>query len=475
MLTELEKIISVDCLVQQAKPILLGVSGGPDSVFLLDILHQAGYQLIIAHLDHQLREESVQEAEYVEKIASQLSIPILIERLDVGAYAQRHKLSTEQAARQARYEFLFRQAEFSGAQAVAVGHTADDQIETVFLHLLRGSGLTGLAGMKYRSLPNPWSHTIPLIRPILGVWRNQILAYLASRPFNPQQDLSNWDETYLRNRIRHELIPFLENYNPQMRRNVFQLTNILQEDDEVLQEVANNAWTSCLLTQGAGHIQFNLFLLQQQPVAVQRRLVRKAFAALLNDLTDIEFQNIDQVIQFLNRPSRSSFSQLAAGLNISCEENTIFIFNEQAILPENHWPQMPCTEQRKLGIPGEFQLNKHWAIYCSLVDPNTETMETALKNQDQNLAWLDLDQIHLPLTLRCRQPGDRFQPLGLSGKTQKLSDFMINQKIPQRARSNWPLLVSQDEILWVPGYQTAHHTRLTSQTKKALFLQLIRK
>ncbi len=475
MLRKLEKIISTDCQIQHAKPILIGVSGGPDSIFLLDILHQAGYQLIIAHLDHQLRAESVQEAEYVKKIANQLDIPILIESLDVGAYAQRHKFSTEQAARQARYEFLFRQANLSGAQAVAVGHTADDQIETVLLHLLRGSGLTGLAGMKYRSLPNPWSLTIPLIRPILGVWRTQILAYLADRSYNPQQDQSNWDKTYLRNRIRHELIPILESYNPQMRQNLFQMTNILQEDDEVLQEVANKAWTSCLLTQGPGYLQLNPILLKQQPVAVQRRLVRKAFAALLNDLSDIEFQHIDQVIQFVNHPSKSSFSQLVAGLEISCEENSIFIFNKQAVLPENQWPQMHCANQKKLAIPGEVQLNEQWAICCRIVDLTPEIMETALQNQDHYLAWLDLDQIHLPLTLRCRQPGDRFQPLGLSGKMQKLSDFMINQKMPQRARSNWPLLVSSDEILWVPGYQTAHHTRLTSQTKKALFLQLERK
>lgn len=474
MLKELLEHISHACRVSHDQPIILGVSGGPDSIFMLDVLHRAGYPLILAHLDHQLRPESLHEADYVKQIACQLNIPMVVESLDVGAYARTYKLSIEQAAREVRYEFLFRQANASGAQAVAVGHTADDQIETVLLHLLRGTGLAGLSGMKYRRLPNPWSQSIPLIRPILGIWRHQILEYLADKPYQPQQDVSNWDKTYMRNRIRHELIPFLESYNQQLRQNIFQMTNILNEDEQVLQKIARKAWDNCLLNQGKGYLQFDAGVLLREPLAIQRRLVREAFVVLLNDLTDIEFQHIDQVIQFIANPPRSSSSQLVAGLKISYEGDSIFIFDQRAELPVNQWPQLPGTGDRNLPIPGEATLNGQWIFHSRLFDLTPETLEIALSNQDKHIAWLDYDQIQLPLIMRCRQPGDRFRPLGMSGKSQKLSDYLINQKMTHRARNHWPLIASENEIIWIPGYSIAHSTQLTPHTKRVLFLQMER-
>ncbi len=475
MYQEISQRLQKECQVDFARPILLGLSGGPDSLFLLDILHQIGYQLIIAHLDHQLRPESVQEANNVRKIANQLNTPIIVERLNVGNLAETDKLSIEQAARQARYEFLFRQAAAYHAQAVAVGHTADDQVETVLLHLLRGSGLSGLTGMQVRSLPNPWSQTIPLIRPILGIWREQILAYLADKPYQPNQDPSNWDTTYLRNRLRHELIPRLEGYNPRVRQNLFQMSAILDKEEQVLQKLTNQAWEKCLLSQGKDYLQFELACILAQPVAIQRRLVQKAFAALRTGLTDIEFQHIEHVLQFLENPSKSSFSQLAGGLNIFFEQNTIFISNLDAALPEKQWPQLRPSTCVNLAIPGELNLNANWFLDLCILDNTPQIHAAALSNQDPYLAWIDFDQINFPLSLRCRQPGDRFQPLGLSGKTQKLSDFMINHKMPQRARSGWPLISAQDRIVWVPGFQVAEPVKLTPKTKKVIHLKLERK
>lgn len=468
----ISNVLKNNCKVNREKPILLGVSGGPDSIFMLDTLYRSGYNLIIAHLDHQLRPDSLEEAENVEKIAKQLGLPCIVEHQDVQKFAFDQKLSIEQAARQVRYEFLFQQAVDHNVQAVAVGHNADDQIETVLLHLLRGSGLAGLAGIKYRSLPNQWSRKIPLIRPILGVWREQILEYLGDKTYQTNQDSSNWDKTYFRNRIRHELIPILESYNPQLKKSIYQMSSILDDDEEVLQKMTQKAWNHCLLKKGKGFLQFDLSALQSQPIALQRRLMREAFAVLLNNLSDIEFQHIDQGTQFINHPPKSGFSQLAAGLNISKEQDFIFLYNQQTELPDRHWPQLHASEPVEITIPGEVILNEQWVLRSSLLDYSSEIFKICQTNQNLYLAYIDYDHISQPLFLRTRKVGDRFRPLGLAGKTKKLSDCLIDQKMPVRSRNNWPLLVSRDEIIWVPGYQIDYNARLDCQTKRVLFLQL---
>ncbi len=158
------------------------------------------------------------DAQYVGEIAASMQIPFYTSREDIGAYADRHMLSIEEAARVVRYRFLFEQATRCQAQAVAVGHTADDQVETILMHLLRGSGIAGLKGMVAYSLPNPWSREIPLIRPLLATWRQEIETYLRSTALQPLQDASNRDTRFFRNRLRHELVPFLEQYNPNLRQ-----------------------------------------------------------------------------------------------------------------------------------------------------------------------------------------------------------------------------------------------------------------
>ena len=245
----LEQFVSVleeKCLLDPGLPVLAGVSGGPDSLCMLDVLRQLGYRLIVAHLDHSLRPDAAQEAEHLRQLVEGYGLPFVLERGDVQAYAASHRLSIEEAAREVRYRFLFEQAARHQAQAVAVGHTANDQVETVLMHLLRGSGLTGLRGMSYRSLPNPWSQTIPLVRPLLGAWREQILSHLEQNGLQPSLDASNLDTRFYRNRLRHELIPQLENLNPGVRQRLWQMADVLAEDEAVLEMMEQTAWESCI-------------------------------------------------------------------------------------------------------------------------------------------------------------------------------------------------------------------------------------
>ena len=236
MLDRFPTTLQSECHLEQDLLLLVGVSGGPDSLCLLDVLRRLDYRLVVAHLDHGLRPESADEALAVQRLAESLGAACVVERQDVSAFAEMHGISLEEAARSVRYRFLFEQARLYEAQAVAVGHTADDQVETVLMHLLRGAGLSGLRGMAYRSLPNTWSQDIPLVRPLLGTWREEVLAYCHANALQPHLDSSNLDIRFYRNRLRHDLIPYLKNYNPRVHEVLWRTARVLSDDYAVLEQ-----------------------------------------------------------------------------------------------------------------------------------------------------------------------------------------------------------------------------------------------
>ena len=212
MLDHISQTITRNCYIDGVSPVLVGVSGGPDSICLLDLLHRLRINLVVAHFHHGIRPDAHFDEELVKRAALSYGIPFVPGGEPVPEFAQSHNLSIEEAARIMRYRFLFEHAESWGCQAVAVAHNADDQVETILMHLLRGSGLVGLKGMTFRVLPNPWSDSIPLIRPFLGTWRSEIETYCTARELVTVLDRTNLDTRLFRNRLRHELIPELETF-----------------------------------------------------------------------------------------------------------------------------------------------------------------------------------------------------------------------------------------------------------------------
>ena len=248
----MDSILHEQCRLDPARPLVVAVSGGPDSLCLMDILRQAGYHIIVAHFNHKLREESDLEANTVEKMAARLGLPSVIESGDVRAFAKEKKLSIEDAARTLRYRFLFTLARERAAQAVAVGHTADDQVETVLMHFLRGAGLNGLKGMTYRTVLSVFDVEIPLVRPLLDVWREETIVYCAGQGLRPHYDTSNNSLNFLRNRVRHLLIPSLETYNPKFREAAWRTAQSLTADYEILTQSVDAAWTRAVVSESAG-------------------------------------------------------------------------------------------------------------------------------------------------------------------------------------------------------------------------------
>lgn len=475
MLDNIQTVLSEQCGLTRDRPIIVGVSGGPDSLCLMSVLHKQRYRLIVAHFNHKLRPDSDADANVVEQTAARLNIASIVESGDVRAFADVEKLSVEEAARIMRYRFLMEQARRFNAQAVAVGHTADDQVETVLMHFLRGAGLSGLKGMNYRTILRLFDPDIPVVRPLLDVWREETVVYCAANGFRPRHDPSNASLDFFRNRLRHLLIPTLESYNPRFREVVWRTSRSLAGDHEILTGVLDNAWKTCVVQENPDFIAFDSSALKQQHIGLQRNLVRRAIERLRPEDLDINYSTLEGAAHFIADAQQRSRFNLPGDLHLLREGLLIYVVAGDATLPIERWPQMPDDGITiPLQVPGSIMLSGGWKLSCERWNIASLAMEQAKSNDDPFQAWLDAKGISDALELRVRQDGDRFEPFGMDGHEMKISDFFINVKLPQRARDRWPLLCMGEKVVWVPGYRPAHPFRLTSSTRQALYFSMTR-
>ncbi len=420
MLERVSHILQYNCKLIPDKPVVIGVSGGPDSLCLMDVLWRLGYALVVAHFNHGLRPEAADEAKKVEAQARQRGLSCIVGSQDVAAYARQHGLSLEEAGRTLRYRFLFAQAERHHAQAVAVGHTADDQVETLLMHLLRGAGTSGLRGMEYCSLPNPWSTKIPLVRPLLGVWRDEVLAYVDKHGLQPVWDASNLDRTFYRNRLRHELIPYLEASHPGLRRRLWRTAEVLRQEDNLLEALVDQVWPACVPGVEAHTLAPLQFLALEreaflaQPLALQRRLLRRAMAHLQPGLRQVDFETIERGLAFIAAPATGQ-CLLSGGLRLLSEGQRLWLAAWQADLPRADWPQLPSALAMEVPLPGVISLPQNWELQAEVLERAQINDQTILTNPDPFQAWLDAEALPLPLYLRRRRPGDRLWTLGMGG------------------------------------------------------------
>ena len=451
------------------KPLLVGFSAGPDSLCLLHLLKAQEFRVIAAHLDHGLRLSSGAEALRASAYCNEQGIPFRLRKADVAGYAVQNRISIEEAARKVRYAFLFEEAAKVGAQAVVVGHHADDQVETVRMHLLRGSGVGGLAGMRDILLPNPWSDTIPLIRPLLGVTREEIDAYCRLHNLIAVVDETNKDSQYFRNRIRQELIPQMISFNPEFKQRLLCLSEVVKEENGYLVSETGLAWQQVVIDQGDGFIVLDRNKFNALHNAIARRLLRKAVGELNRDLRDINFAAIDRALTLARTPNHANQVELQAGIDLllHMREKLILISNTKPL--DALWPQCATGCDAALTLPGETIINEYWSIfsnYCEEFDPSIE---------DLNIGQLDANVARDGLRLSTVKPGDRFQPQGMTQGTQKLGDFWTNNGLSKRAREHWPLVRAGKDIVWVPGFRIAHQARVKPETGKILKIELITK
>ena len=491
VLEQVRETIRKHGLLEAGECVVVGVSGGPDSLCLLHLLTRLqveyGLALHVAHLDHQLRgQESTADAEYVAEVARQWGLPCTVAQVDVRAAAKENRLSLEEAARQARYGFLARIAEATGGRTIAVGHNADDQAETVLMHWLRGSGLAGLRGMlarsrlaDYRLLEPAGEGVVPedmwLVRPLLDTPREVILRYCASEGLEPRSDLSNLDTTYFRNWLRHAVLPLLAQHNPGVRDVLCRSAQVLAEDYSLLCGLLDQVWPSLVTEESTGRISFGLTAWRDLPVSVQRSSLREAVRRLRRTLRDIGFVHIEDAVQVAREGPAGRKATLPQGLMLSVGYDRLTVADAEAgeALPD--WPLLdPLAAPVPVAIPGRTPLpGSGWALEADLVSRNRLPSGWE-DNSDPWLACLDWPEAAGPLRLRARRPGDRFRPMGMGGREVKLADWLTNRKVPRAARTSLPLLFGQNGIVWVCGQRVDEGSRVRRDSERVLVLRFVR-
>jgi tRNA(Ile)-lysidine synthase len=304
---------------------------------------------------------------------------------------------------------------------------------------------------------------------LLGVWRSEIEDYCSEHKIIPCYDQSNSDQTYFRNRIRHDLVPILKTYNSQADQHLWQISQLIGDEDRFLQELANIELEKITSRRGNGFLVVKRSPFNQSDTALQRRAVRQIFASLRENLRDIGFDPVEKARQFLQNPSAKGDCQLLEGVSITrLNPEEDLVHTQKADLAEI-WPLIASGTVFQIQREGERMLNDHWKIVTSV-----QTVFPFEMNKDNDTAYFDLDLLPEPLSLSVWKNGELFSPFGMAGKQIKVGDYFTNIHLPELARANWPILRMDQQILWLAGLRRANIAPVSSETRQVLVVQLLR-
>lgn len=479
--------IEAEELLAKDDQVVVGVSGGPDSMALLhallDLNAECGYSLSvhIAHLNHQLRgAESEQDAAFVQAAADNLELPCTIERSDVASLAGGGEGSIEEVARRERYQFLERVCLKVGARVVAVGHQRDDDAETILHRIVRGTGLRGLAGIpRVRKLSE--ASDIRLVRPLLRRDRPWLLAYLAQRGIPYREDRTNQDRSAMRNRIRSVVLPLLENQvNPQVREALLRLSEQARWLEDYFRQTVHRTFETLIIARTDQELTLNAAALRKKSRIVQGELIRRSVASFQLGEQDLGFAQMVAVLDLLADPASGKEVHLPGGMNVSKRYDRL-IFS----MPTDE-PRETIASEIAVHVPGRTLLPiRRMEITCTIrpIDPKTLSQWLHRQHVSQQSPpgpgkatdrgheeWVDFRCVRQPLVVRTRSAGDRFWPLGAPG-SKKVAEFLIDAKVDPEARDRVAILCDQLGPIWVIGHRIDERVKLTAHTREGLQIQ----
>ena len=443
LILSVERTISMQRLFRPGDTLVVAISGGADSTALLDLLTRLpGYDLnlIVAHLNHCLRgAEADADQEFCRGMAARYNVHFEVRRVDVKSMASKSGMNLEDAGRRARIQFLDEIRTKFDAAAVVLAHHADDQAETVLIRLLRGSGMTGLSGMTFRNGRG-------YVRPLLEISRVDIEQYLRGLGLDWRDDASNSDTVYLRNRIRHQLLPLLEEYNPAIRACLAATASVLRGDEELLVELTEAAFAVACRVEDGG-IVCSVAQLRTLNSALRRRVLRHAFRQLTGSLDGVSQKHIDALCDMLDsdRPnSRLSLPQAVTAVR----EYDLVIFKLAA------GGELDTDLAVMIAEPGSYRLPSGGALTLDLAAAPSFLA-------DSGSVCFDLATNPFPWLVRTFRPGDRIRPFGMSGR-KKVKDIFIDRKIPASERRRIPLIFCADNLIWIAGVCASESTRVVA-------------
>ena len=438
-------------MVSPAETVVVGVSGGADSLgllYVLDELEEYNLKLIVSHINHGIRpEEGKRDAEFVEEIAEKLNLPFELKEVNTPEFKKGSNLSLEEAARVLRYQFFKEVLAKYGARKIATAHTLDDQAETVLMRLIRGSGALGLSGIP------PVSEDY-IIRPLIETPRSEVEEYLTAKGIKWVDDSTNRASDFLRNRIRHELIPELQEYNPRIKEALSRTASILRVEEDFIRSGAKNWLRYVFGSAGEGELVGNISRYKLIPEALRTAFLRMAIEKLKGNLRKISFGHIDSMDELLLCGTPSGEISLPDGI-VMAKGYDLFLITRRSELKREF--SYTVLSPGKWSFPG---------FECEVEIADVESLSS-----DNFIGMFDVDSVELPITVRNFHPGDRFIPLGMK-TPKKVKRFFIDEKIPRFLRSRIPIFFIRGEIMWIGGMRIDERFKLKG--KKAVRISLVR-
>jgi tRNA(Ile)-lysidine synthase len=447
------KTIATHTLFTPGASVVAAVSGGIDSMVLLDLLASLDdyrLNLVVAHLNHLLRgEESDRDEAFVRDVAVRHGLPVIVHRIDVRQLAREQRLSLEEAGRVARHEFLEQTLGKTGAAVVALGHHADDQAETVLMRLLRGAGSGGLSGMAHRS---GWK-----IRPLLDAGREQIAEYARVREIPYREDSTNVDRRFLRNRVRCDLLPLLTTYNPSISRTLITTAAIQAADDACLSTLADELFGR-LAARNGDEINVPVAALGETAQALRMRLYRHAIQDLTGSLASVSFRHLTAIDRLIGRGGPSRSIAIPGAVRVGRNYGTLRFFRDTS---------EATHEGTRVDGFGRYPVPGGHVLVAPVELP------FSIESLTSRHALIDLDTAPFPWTVGTFQDGDRLVPSGMNG-SRKLKKLFSDGKVPRHLRRRVPLLRdSAGHILSVMGVRRSNLAPVTVEPRNAALAELL--
>lgn len=447
-----EHMLSSELCVEPGSPILIAISGGVDSAVLLDILFilsfEHSYRLHLAHVNHKLRaEESDRDEAFVRTLAKRYDLPCHVTHVETAVFARKHRLSIEEAARELRYRFLRQMCSTVQALYCAVAHTADDTAETLLLNLLRGSGLTGLAAIPPR---RPLTKKAALIRPLLGITRQQIHQYATARNLEWIEDSTNADRSLMRNRIRHQVLPVLrEQFNPRIVETLARTAELLRQADGFIESFIESTFLQ-IATIRDGRVELNKNALRQMHPFLQGELIERALGELTDHRT-VPHTAVERIRSLLSAETGRRQSVLASIVAVA--DRTHIVVSDESTLQAIYLPIF------KLGT---YHIGR-FTITLEEVERNDVRL-----GADPNIEYFDYDKLPYRLFFRTWGAGDRLAPIGMGNREVLVADYLTNVKASDYDRRTAVVLATASEIVWLCGYRMSEHFKLTNETRRII-------
>lgn len=445
-------------MICQGDSIVTGVSGGPDSMCMLHILlrlkDKFDLSIFAAHLNHQFRgKEADDDAIYVRDICHEWGIQTFIKVFDVPAYAKENGLSSEEAGREIRYELYDEVMKKVGGQKIAVAHNMNDHIETIFMNLLRGSGIEGLKGIE--------AVRGQIIRPLINAERDEIEEYCRINKISPRIDKTNLEPIYGRNKIRLELIPYIKDtFNPNIMSTLNRFSDIAVLENDYMDKEAEKSFFEVAESYENG-IKYCINKLDNLHPALQRRVIRIGLEKLLGSLKGIEYKHIEEILKILH-DNTGAAAVLPRNIRAYVSYENLIIGPKNEKIHDKYCYSLKIDSENiiySLGIEAVVKTLKAYDVYDI--------------KKDKYTVYIDKEKVQGDLFLRNRLNGDVFSPIGLKG-SKKLKEYFIDEKIPKEERDKIQLIADEKEIVWVIGKRLSEKYKITDKTKNVIMINIIR-